>query len=151
MLKAASADPMNIQNKWQANKDKVAFAKAFPGMLPAWRAAAGKAVAQVVAVEGGDLVIFTDGTFLPAFPMEPAALIAALLKARPWLEPHDPAAYAELDEKIATDRELTRQARLSNIMGAIQNNIGQIPEIEGALEQFLLARQGSRRGEGSPE
>jgi len=142
---------MDIQNKWQANRDKVAFAKAFPGMLPEWTAAIGKGVAQVVAVEGGSLVIFSDGTFLPAFPMAPAALIAALLKARPWLEPHHPVAYAQLDEKIATDRALQRQARLSNIMGAIQNNIGQIPEIEAALQQFLIDREASRRGEGVPE
>ena len=60
-------------------------------------------------------------------------------------------AYAPLDEKIATDRALQRQARLSNIMGAIQNNIGQIPEIEAALQQFLIDREASRRGEGVPE
>ena len=139
---------MDIQNKWQANKDKVAFAKAFPGMLPQWSAATGKAVAQVVEVEGGDLVIFADGTFLPALPMEPAILIAALLKARPWLEPHHPSAYAQMDEKIATDRALQRQARLANIMGAIQNNIEQIPEIEAALQKFLVDRRASRCGEG---
>lgn len=129
-----------VEKKWRANADKVSFAKAFPGRLSDWGAAEGKTVAQALAVgASARAVIFTDGAFLIASSSEPepAVLIAALLAARPLLERHHPEAYGTLDQHIATDREMQRMARLENILGAIQNNLPQIPELKDELRRLL--------------
>lgn len=85
------------------------------------------------------VVIFSDGTFVVASPpdVEPADLIAALLAARPFLESHHANAYETLDQYIASDKETQRMARLENIMGAIRNNLPQIPELKDELRRFL--------------
>jgi hypothetical protein len=85
------------------------------------------------------VVIFSDGTFIvTASPdLEPADLIAALLAARPFLESHHAKAYETLDQYITSDKETQRMARLENIMGAIRNNLPQIPELKEELRRFL--------------
>lgn len=121
--------------------EKVAFAKAFPGRLMTWESAVGKKVEQVVSVSGREagLVVFEDGTFIliPSPDLEPADLIQALLAGRPFLERRHPAAFTELDRWIATDKEMQRMARLENIIGAIRNNLPQIPELKDRLKKFL--------------
>ncbi|MDC4226183.1 MAG: hypothetical protein MPW15_18505 [Candidatus Manganitrophus sp.] len=69
--------------------------------------------------------------------VEPADLIAALLAARPFLESHHGKAYETLDQYISSDKETQRMARLENIMGAIRNNLPQIPELKDELRRFL--------------
>lgn len=69
--------------------------------------------------------------------IEPADLISALLVARPFLESHHGKAYETLDQYIASDKETQRMARLENIMGAIRNNLPQIPELKDELRRFL--------------
>lgn len=85
------------------------------------------------------VVIFSDGAFLvaPSPDLEPVDLISALLTARPFLESHHGKAYEALDRYIASDKEMQRMARLENIMGAIRNNLPQIPELKDALRRFL--------------
>lgn len=132
---------MYVQKKWQTNMEKVAFAKAFPGRLMTWETAVGKKIEQVVSVGGREtgLVMFEDGTFIfiPSPDLEPADLIQALLAGRPFLERRHQAAFTELDRWIATDKEMQRMARLENIMGAIRNNLPQIPELKERLKKFL--------------
>jgi hypothetical protein len=93
----------------------------------------------VAAGPSNSVVIFSDGTFVVASPpdVEPADLIAALLAARPFLEIHHANAYETLDQYITSDKETQRMARLENIMGAIRNNLPQIPELKDALRRFL--------------
>ncbi|TAK06239.1 MAG: hypothetical protein EPO39_09385 [Candidatus Manganitrophaceae bacterium] len=85
------------------------------------------------------VVIFSDGTFVvtPSPDLEPADLIAALLAARPFLESRHGQAYQSLDDYIALDKETQRLARLENILGAIRNNLPQIPELKDELRRFL--------------
>jgi len=85
------------------------------------------------------VVIFSDGTFAvaPLPDLEPADLIAALLAARPFLESRHGQAYQSLDDYIALDKETQRLARLENILGAIRNNLPQIPELKDELRRFL--------------
>ncbi|MBI3805712.1 MAG: hypothetical protein HY282_18325 [Nitrospirae bacterium] len=128
-----------VEKKWRANAEKVAFAKGFPGRLTDWAAAEGKTVERVLSIGAARALLFSDGTFLivAASEPEPAVLIAALLAARPLLERHHPKGYETLDRHISTDRELQRRARLENIMGAIRNNLPQIPELKEALRRFV--------------
>lgn len=132
---------MYVEKKWKTNAEKVAFAKSFPGRLTDWRPAAGKRIEHVVTLEGREVgaVIFPDGAFIciPSPEPEPADLIRTLLACKPFLQPYHKGAYEELDRWIATDREMQRMARLENILGAIRNNLPQIPELREALRKFL--------------
>jgi hypothetical protein len=132
---------MYVEKKWQTNMEKVAFAKSFPGRLMRWDAAVGKKVERTVAIDEGrtGMVLFDDGTFIfiPAPDPAPADLIRTLLAGRSFLERYHQGAYTELDRWIATDKEMQRMARLENILGAIRNNLPQIPELKEKLKQFL--------------
>jgi hypothetical protein len=46
-------------------------------------------------------------------------------------------AYAEYDRLLAKDREAIRAARLEKILGAIQNNLDQIPELRERIKQLV--------------
>lgn len=132
---------MYVEKKLKINAEKVSFAKAFPGLLKNWEMASGKTIKQVVPMNKGktNLVIFTDATFIfaPLLDVQPAVLIASLLAAKPFLEGQHQTAYEILDRLMAEDKEMQRMARLENIMGAIRNNLPQIPELEKELRHFL--------------
>lgn len=131
----------NVEKKWKANQEKVGFAKGFPGMIAAFEKLAGRKIEAVVPIEGKQvtLLILEKGEFAVISSMEPqpAELLAALEKARSYLEPHHPEAYASLDRLWEIDRETQRVARLENILGAIRNNLPQIPELKEELRKVL--------------
>lgn len=132
---------MDAEKKWKANLEKVAFAKGFPGMIRRWEEAVDLTVRAVVQVAGKPitLLIFEAGRFgfvSPADP-QPPELLAGLAAARLHLERYHPEAYQELDRLSMEDSELGRLARLDNILGAIRNNLPQIPELKGKLRQLL--------------
>ncbi|MCS6897672.1 MAG: hypothetical protein NZM29_06820 [Nitrospira sp.] len=133
---------MPIENKWKANLEKVAFAKRFPGLLMEWRACEGKTVEAVTPLtgkQGAAVIIFTDGTFFVAPPLAPEAweLGQALVDARAHLEPKHGAAYEEYDQLVAKDAEALRIARMEKIIGAIQNNLEQIPELKERIKALV--------------
>jgi diglucosylglycerate octanoyltransferase len=133
---------MGVQEKWKANADKVAFMKRFPGLLTAWEHWRGKTIETVDPLpsrSGGAVLVATDGSFTVAPPLspEPAELRDALAAARPTLERHHRDAYVEYDQLALKDRELTKQARLENILGAIQNNIESIPELKERIRELV--------------
>ncbi len=125
--------------KWEANREKVAFAKAFPGRLASWADAVGRTVETVVPSGNDAVVLFADGAFLiaPQPDPEPAAILAALAAARPRLAARHAEAFGALDRLIARDRELTRRAKLDNILGAIRHNAAEIPELKEAVRRLL--------------
>jgi hypothetical protein len=132
---------MTVEEKWQANREKVAFAKAFPGMASNWETLRGRIVEQVVPVgdHRGTLLIFSGGLFavIPAGEQEPADLLLALQAGRPWLEPFHANAYRTLDELVARDRELQRKSRLEKLLSAVKNNYPNIPELKEELKKLL--------------
>lgn len=132
---------MFVEKKLRVNAEKVSFVKSFPGRLKNGDAIIGKTVKQVVTLSKGKpgLIIFSDGSFISvAFSeQEPGILLRLLLAAQPFLESYYHEAYAELAQLIAEDKEMQRMARLENIMGAIANNLPQIPELKDALKRFL--------------
>ena len=133
---------MRPEDKWKTNMEKVAFMKQFPGLLDSWAATVGKTIEAVRPLrgrEGAVVVVFTDGCFLAVPPLapEPWELGEALHAARPHVEQTHREAYAEYDRLLAKDREAIRAARLEKILGAIQNNLDQIPELRERIKQLV--------------
>jgi hypothetical protein len=133
---------MAVEEKWKANQDKVAFTKQFPGLTLDWKACEGKTVDAIMPLtgkQGAAVVVFTDGSFtvVPPLAPEPWELGQALVDARKHLEPKHRQAYKEYDQLALKDKEAQRSARLEKILGAIQNNLEQIPELKDRLKQLV--------------
>jgi hypothetical protein len=116
--------------------------EAFPGRLASWEAAVGKRVAAVAPVVGREerqAVAFEDGSFLLTGQAEatPEAIMAALDGLRPVLEAHHSDAYGALDQLRAEEGEAMRLARMEKVLGAVQTNLPQIPELRAALLRLL--------------
>ena len=133
---------MATEDKWKANFEKVAFMKQFPGLLGSWEALRGKTIEAVIPLkgkEGAAAVICSDGTFMVAPPMatEPYQLGETLSAGRSVLEPKHASAYQEYDRLVTKDKEALKQARLEKIIGAIENNVEQIPELKKRLKALV--------------
>lgn len=133
---------MTPEEKWKSNMEKVAFMKRFPGLITSWEATARKTVESVHPLkgkEGAAVIVFTDGSFVPAPPLapQPWELGEALHAARPDLERKHHEAYVHYDRLVAQDKEALRVARLEKIIGAIHNNLDQIPELRERLKQLV--------------
>lgn len=143
---------MAVEEKWKANQEKVAFMKRFPGLLGAWEHTRGKtieAVKPLTAKPDAAVLVFSDGTFTVAAPIkpEPHELGDGLKAARPELEARHREAYAEWDRLVRRDQEALRAARAEKIIGAIQNNLEQIPELKDRIRRLVDSwRSGDSRG-----
>ena len=133
---------MAVEEKWKANQDKVAFTKQFPGLTLDWKACEGKTVQAVLPLtgkQGAAVVIFTDGSFIIVPPPAPEAweFGQALIDARAHLEPKHQAAYVEYDRLAKKDKDALKSARADKIIGAIENNLEQIPELKDRLKALV--------------
>jgi hypothetical protein len=133
---------MPTEDKWKANQEKVAFTKQFPGLTLDWKTCEGKTVQAVIPLtgkQGAAVVVFTDGSFtvVPPLAPEPWELGQALVNARAQLEPKHKAAYVEYDRLAQKDKDALKSARLEKIVGAIQNNLEQIPELKDRLKELV--------------
>jgi len=133
---------MPVEEKWKANQEKVAFMKRFPGLTLNWEQVQGKTIETITPLSskpGAAMLVFSDGSFTVAPPLEPEPweLGNGLNVARRVLEPKHPEAYKEYDQLVRKDKEAMRTARLEKILGAIQNNLEQIPELKDRLRQLV--------------
>ncbi|MDA0740155.1 MAG: hypothetical protein O2999_15030 [Nitrospirae bacterium] len=133
---------MNNEAKWKANQDKVAFLKQFPGLIQAWEEVQGQTVQTVIPLETSTtfaVMIFSNGQFAisHAPETEPKYLREGVETARTALEPVHPRAFAEYDVLANRDKSATRLARLENILGAIHNNVEQIPELKDRIRSLV--------------
>ena len=133
---------MGTEDKWKANLEKVAFMKQFPGLLVSWEALKGKTIEAVIPLKGKEgtaAIICSDGTFTVAPPMatEPYQLGETLTVGRGLLERNHGTAYQEYDRLHKNDKDALRKARLEKILGAIQNNLDQIPELKERLKALV--------------
>ncbi|MDF0644888.1 MAG: hypothetical protein P0111_12735 [Nitrospira sp.] len=133
---------MAVEEKWKANLEKVVFMKRFPGLLANWTALEHKSVEAVIPLtckQGAAAIIFHDGTFTIAPPMsaEPYELGETLQRARTYLARSHPDAYAEYDLLVKKDQDALKAARLEKIIGAIRNNLEQIPELKDRLKRLV--------------
>jgi diglucosylglycerate octanoyltransferase len=135
---------MHAEAAMERRKARAEFVRDFPGRLESWVQAVGKSVIHVHGGrDGGTLVLFHDGTFLVTGPWtgSPDDLQVLLLEARLAIEPHQPAAYAQLDALRGAEAEAMRLGRMEKVLGAVQNNLAQIPELREALLNLLQARE----------
>ena len=127
--------------KWKANQEKVAFLKQFPGLLRSWDEAAGRTVTSVTAIEQSDgkVLMLDNGTFAIVSPLapEPKELRDGIEAAEARLRVLYPEAYREYETLAQRDREATRTARLENILGAIHNNLDDIPELKDRIRSLV--------------
>ncbi|UCE62540.1 MAG: hypothetical protein JSU59_06500 [Nitrospirota bacterium] len=133
---------MSVEAKWKANQDKVSFLKQFPGLLTSWSQTIGHTIQHVKVLKSKPqrvVLIFSNGSFLVvSLPTcEPQELTAGLLEARDLLEAQHPEAFAEYDRLDQIDNHAGRVARMENILGAIHNNLEQIPELKDRLRQLV--------------
>jgi hypothetical protein len=133
---------MSVEAKWKANQDKVSYLKQFPGLLTSWSQTIGHTIQHVKVIKSKPqraVLIFSDGSFvIVSLPTsEPQELTAGLLEARNLLEPQHPEAFAEYDRLDRVDYHAGRIARMENILGAIHNNLEQIPELKDRLRQLV--------------
>ena len=133
---------MAVEEKWKANLEKVAFMKQFPGLLGNWEALAEKTVKAVIPLkgkQGAAVLVFTDSTFAIVPPMvpEPYEIGETLTVARTFLEPAHRTAYVEYDRLAKKDKDALMSARADKILGAIQNNLEQIPELKDRLKELV--------------
>lgn len=133
---------MAVEEKWKANQEKVAFMKEFPGLTGAWEQTKGKTIETVTPLPsnpGAATLVFNDGSFVVAPPLnpQPFELGEGLSAARKSLEPKHPQAYQEYDRLVKKDKDALKTARLEKILGAIQNNLEQIPELKDRLRQLV--------------
>lgn len=132
---------MLVEDKWKANQEKVAFMKRFPGLLATWDQLCGKVVEQTIPLEArsGTVLVFSDHTFIvaPSLTLDPSELKDALRVARPVLEAAHAQAYAEYDRLVERDLAASREARLEKIVGAIEHNVEQIPELKDRVRSLI--------------
>ena len=133
---------MAVEEKWKANLEKVAFMKQFPGLTGTWEQTKGKTIEAVTPLPsnpGAATLVFDDGSFVVAPPLapQPAELGEGLNTARKALEPKHPQAYQEYDRLVKKDKDALKAARLEKILGAIQNNLAQIPELKDRIRQLV--------------
>lgn len=122
--------------------EKVAFTQRFPGLVLTWNACEGKTIQHIIPLTGkpgAAVIVFSDASFtvVPPLAPEPWALGQALIDARVHLEPAHQTAYVEYDRLAKKDKEALRAARLEKILGAIQNNLEQIPELKERLKELV--------------
>ncbi|MGE3976092.1 MAG: hypothetical protein AB7F94_00710 [Nitrospira sp.] len=122
--------------------EKVAFTQQFPGLLLDWKSFEGKAIQAVIPLTGkpgAAVIVCSDATFtvVPTLSPDPWTLGQAIVDARAQLEPAYHAAYAEYDRLVGKDKEALRIARLEKILGAIRNNLEQIPELKERLKELV--------------
>jgi len=135
---------MEPQEKWHANAEKVAFAKRFPGLLHDWTEAKDKRIVSIVPLSDagagrpGQVILFDDRTFLVAglLDPDPADLLNGLFAVETVLREWYPDAFARLVDLRKRDEQLTQQARVEKIAGAIRHNAG-LPGLTEAVARVL--------------
>ncbi|MFB3145773.1 MAG: hypothetical protein ACE1ZO_01490 [Nitrospirales bacterium] len=128
--------------KWKANRDKVEFLKQFPGLVQKWEEALGQTVKSIIPLDSDStiaVIVFSNGQFTIAHApeLEPKYLRESIETARSTLEPIYPDAFAQYDVLAGHDKNATRIARLENILGAIHNNVEEIPELKDRLRSLV--------------
>jgi len=133
---------MGNEEKWEANRQKVAFVKSFPGWLSSWEQGIGTSIEQVLPIPEHTphtVLLLSHNHFAVAPPLheEPQLLTAGLLTARPYLEMAYGQAFEEYDRLTRMDQEAGRAARLDNILKAIDNNLDRIPELKTRIQDLV--------------
>lgn len=123
------------EEKWRINRQKNEFARTIPGKVSpsTFKVRYRTFLPSSKSIE---LCVYENNTFSlsdeKAF--EDAQLVIETVElVRPYLEQSYPEFYQEYDKWAALDKEATRKARLEKILGAIANNMAEIPELKDEI------------------
>lgn len=133
---------MGNEAKWNANLQKVAYLKTFPGWLSTWEQCAGSNIEGIIPIPDQPhhtVLLLSEGKFVvtPQAHDEPQMVTAGLLAARSHLEGTHAQAFKEYDRLTLVDQEAGRSARLENILNAIDNNLERIPELKSHIRKLV--------------
>lgn len=139
-----------MNEKHRANAELVEFAKNFTGLQTDIASLVGKEIISVIDIPttNSKILIFSDKSFIihNALQIAPKDIILGLNELLscnmelPYTQ--DFMRYQELLQK---DYELTKMARTENILGAITNNIKQIPELHSLIPELLSELEKSEK------
>jgi len=131
----------SIEEKWAANQEKTAWIMSFPGLVRNWSECEGKRVKKTLPLKDGtgQVVMMDDGTFTVAARLDPTThqILEGIQSLRPELESRLIEAYRKLDEKVEREKEMTRKARMEKILGAIRNNMSELPELKKEILDLI--------------
>ncbi len=133
---------MGNEAKWNANLQKVAYLKTFPGWRSSWEQCVGSSIERIIPIPEQahhTVLLLSEGKFVvtPQAHNEPQMVTAGLLAARPHLEATHAEAFQEYDRLTLVDQEAGRTARLENILNAIDNNLERIPELKSHIRKLV--------------
>lgn len=123
------------EEKWKINRQKNEFARTIPGKVsPA--ALKIRYRTFLPSSKNTELCVYENNTFSLSDEnaFEDAQLVIETVElVRPYLERFYPEFYQEYDKWVQLDKEATRKARLEKILGAIANNMAEIPELKDEI------------------
>lgn len=125
-------------DKWQVNRRKNEITLELKELLPAQKPSQ-KPINQIFLEKGEEkheLFIYDGGMIDlndPSLLDDPAIRLSVMDQARPYLQPLYPDWYQTFDDLKQRDYQLTQEARLEKILGAIANNIDEVPGLEAEI------------------
>lgn len=121
------------EEKWKINRQKNEFARTIPCKIPPDNTLKVLYKTFLPSAKNIELCVYDNHSFSLSddSAFEDAQLvIETVTLVRPYLEKFYPEFYQEYDNWVQLDKEATRKARLEKILGAIANNMAEIPELK---------------------
>ncbi len=122
-----------VENKWRINREKNAAVRQLAEF--AFADQQSKEV-EIRFEEPCCIECYANGTLWVADEKvwdKPEKIWQIVYKLRDWLNKHHPQYLDKVDEWEAKDKEAARKARLAKIMGAIGNNLDDLPELKDEI------------------
>jgi len=122
-------------DKWQVNRRKNEVTLQIKELLPAHQPSQ-EPTTRISFEKGADIHEFWvyNGGIIdlddPSLLDDPAIRLYVMDEARPYLQPLFPGWYQTFDDLRERDHQLTQEAKLEKILGAIANNIDEVPGLE---------------------
>jgi len=124
------------EEKWKINRQKNEFARTIPCKIEPNSMLKTVFKTFLPSAKSIELCVYENNTFSlsHANTFDDAQLVIESIEiVRPYLEKHYPDFYQEYDKWVLLDKEATRKARLEKILGAIANNMAEIPELKDEI------------------
>jgi len=124
------------EEKWKINRQKNDFARTIPCKIEPDNNLKTIYKTFLPSAKNVELCIYENNTFSlsQSNTFDDAQLVIESIEiVRPYLEKHYPDFYQEYDKWVLLDKEATRKARLEKILGAIANNMAEIPELKDEI------------------
>lgn len=124
------------EEKWKINREKNEFARTIPCKVSPDMHLKVLFKTVLPSKKSIELCIYENHTFSLSDPnaFDDAQLVLETVEiVRPYIEKYYPEFYQEYDKWVLLDKEATKKARLEKILGAIANNMAEIPELKDEI------------------